>query len=581
MKFKNLSIKNKMILIIQLVSMSSLLIGFTYVIFNDIASFKEDMKNNTIINATLIGDYCAVPLAFDVLENANETLEKLKLIPSVEVGVVYDKNHKIFAEFYKKNKQITTPRLITNTSWNKYEGDYLNVSQSIYYDNKFTGTIFLKVSTKELSLKIWNYLTTMAILLVVLLIVNYFLAVGLQQVVSGPVIKLTNAAREISKEGNYLVSVPKESEDEVGQLVNEFNKMLYQIHIREDSLKNKSEELTKTLEDLRLMQDKLVNTEKLVALGKLIAGVAHEINTPLGAIRSSAGTIVNDLNFVLKNYPKFALDLEAHLGTPFYNLIQNSIQKKNALTSKEERIIKKNIAEYFKNNGVENSYAVADTFVDMTVFKNLDQYLVLLRNKNASSILEMAYRLTSLYSSTANIEMAADRASKVVFALKNSSRIGNSDEFVVSNITDGIESVLTLYSNQIKQGIKVVKKYQSIPEIPCYRDELNQVWTNIIHNAIYAMSLQGELTIQAYTEGEFVVVAITDNGKGISPNEIDKIFDPFFTTKPEGEGTGLGLDISKRIIEKHLGKITVTSKPGETRFKVYLPISSKKENLTL
>lgn len=580
MLFKNLSIKNKVILIIQIVSLSSLLIGFTYVIFNNIASFKEDMKNNTVINATLIGDYCAVPLAFEVYENANETLEKLKLIPSVDVGIIYDKNHKIFAEFYKKGQKTKTPPLVQNKSWNKYEGDHLYVAQSIYYDNKFTGTIFLKVSTKELTQKISNYILTMSILLIILLIVNYFLAVGLQRLISEPIIKLTNAARVISKEGNYLVSVPKESEDEVGELVTEFNKMLNQIHIREDSLKTKSEELTKTLDDLRLTQEKLINTEKLVALGKLIAGVAHEINTPLGAIRSSAGTIGNDLNFVLNNYPKFAMDLEPQLRSPFYDLIQNSIQKKNSLTSKEERIIKKNIAEYFHSKGVANSYAAADTFVDMTIFENLDPYLPLLTHEKASPILEMAYRLTSLYSSTANIEMAADRASKVVFALKNSSRIGNSDELVISNIIDGIESVLTLYSSQIKQGIKVVKNFQTIPQIACYRDELNQVWTNIIHNAIYAMSLKGKLTIETYTEEQFVVVAITDDGTGINPNEIDKIFDPFFTTKPEGEGTGLGLDISKRIIEKHYGKITVKSKVGQTRFKVYLPINNSQNSFT-
>lgn len=580
MLFKNLSIKNKVILIIQIVSLSSLLIGFVYVIFNNIASFKEDMKNNTVINATLIGDYCAVPLAFEVYENANETLEKLKLIPSVDVGIIYDKNHKIFAEFYKKGQKIKTPPLAQNKSWNKYEGDYLYVAQSIYYDNKFTGTIFLKVSTKELTQKISNYILTMSILLIILLIVNYFLAVGLQRLISEPIIKLTNAARVISNEGNYLMSVPKESEDEVGELVTEFNKMLNQIHIREDSLKTKSEELTKTLDDLRLTQEKLINTEKLVALGKLIAGVAHEINTPLGAIRSSAGTIGNDLNFVLNNYPKFAMDLEPQLRSPFYDLIQNSIQKKNSLTSKEERIIKKNIAEYLHSKGVANSYAAADTFVDMTIFANLDPYLPLLTHEKASSILEMAYRLTSLYSSTANIEMAADRASKVVFALKNSSRIGNSDELVISNIIDGIESVLTLYSSQIKQGIKVVKNFQTIPQIACYRDELNQVWTNIIHNAIYAMSLKGKLTIETYTEEQYVVVAITDDGTGINPNEIDKIFDPFFTTKPEGEGTGLGLDISKRIIEKHYGKITVKSKVGQTRFKVYLPTNNSQNSFT-
>lgn len=573
MLFKNLSIKNKMILIIQLVSMLSLLIGFTYVIFSTIANYKEELTNNTIVNANLIGDYCAVPLAFDVSESAQDAIQKLKNIPDIEVGIIYNKTNEVFAKFYNKKSELPITYSGTKASLAYFEGNYLYVSEPIYYENEKAGSILLKVSTAQLNAKTNAYLVSMFLLLLALLIVNYILAFNLQKIVSEPIIEITQTAKKIKEKGNYLLSVPKYGEDEIGQLADEFNDMLSQIHVREESLKNKSSELKKTLDDLKLMQDKLVNSEKLVALGKLIAGVAHEINTPLGAIRSSAGNISNDLNFVLSEYPKFALDLPSNLTGPFYNLIKKSIHKKVALTSKEERIIKKDIAEYFKNNGVENSYAAADTFVDMTVFDNLDQYIILLTHPKANAILEMAYRLTSLYSSTANIEMAADRASKVVFALKNSSRIGNSDELNVSNITEGIESVLTLYNNQIKQGIKVVRKYNSIPEIPCYKDELNQVWTNIIHNAIYAMSLNGVLIIQTNVEDAFVVVSIIDDGQGICSSEIDKIFDPFFTTKPEGEGTGLGLDISKRIIEKHQGKITVSSSPGETIFKVYLPIT--------
>jgi signal transduction histidine kinase len=142
------------------------------------------------------------------------------------------------------------------------------------------------------------------------------------------------------------------------------------------------------------------------------------------------------------------------------------------------------------------------------------------------------------------------------------------------NITQGIETVLTLYQNQIKQGVEVVRNYQAqLPAVQCYPDELNQVWTNLIHNALQAMDNQGTLTIDAVQKDTSVLVKITDSGKGIPPEILPNIFEPFFTTKPAGEGSGLGLDIVKKIIEKHQGKIDVESVPGQTAFTVSLPIN--------
>lgn len=182
MIFKNLSIKVKMMLIIQLVSLSSLLIGFSYVVYSNIGDFKEDMKNNTIINATLVGDYCAVPLVFDVSESATETLGKLQNIPSLEVGIVYNDKHEVFAEYYKNGNKIPVSNTFVKGSWNKFEDDHLSVSKPIFSDEEFAGTIYLRVSTEELTMKINDYLVKMAILLVCLLLVNYILATWLQKV---------------------------------------------------------------------------------------------------------------------------------------------------------------------------------------------------------------------------------------------------------------------------------------------------------------------------------------------------------------------------------------------------------------
>jgi len=299
-----------MILIIQIVSLLSLLIGFTYVIISSISNFKEDMKTNAIINANLIGEYCAVPLAFDVSENARETLGKMQSIPSIQEGIVFNEKNEIFAEFHlQPNEKISVSIPEFKNSTSHFDPNFLHVFQKIYYEGKFAGTIYLKVSTKELTAKIGTYLLTMLLLLLAIMGLNYFLALALQRVVSDPILNLTQATKRISEESNYQVRVEKLGNDEIGLLVDEYNNMLQQIYEREESLKQRTSELYETLDDLKQTQRKLIDTEKMAALGQLIAGVAHEINTPLGAIRSSIGNLKGTLSFLIRDYPNFISDL--------------------------------------------------------------------------------------------------------------------------------------------------------------------------------------------------------------------------------------------------------------------------------
>jgi signal transduction histidine kinase len=560
-----------MILIIQIVSLVSLMIGFSYVIFRNVADYKENMKNNAIINANLVSEYCAVPLVFNVPGTAKESLDKLKSIPSIQVGIIFNADNEVFAEFYKGN-QLNMHEIPNDSEPVSYfEADFLNVFQKIKYKEKVVGTIYLKISTNELNQRINNYLMAMLFVLIGIIILNTGLALWLQRILSVPILNLTKATRRISEEGDYQLRVEKKGNDEIGMLVDAYNNMLEQIFVREESLKQKTSELTVALDDLRKTQRKLIDVEKMAALGQLIAGVAHEINTPLGAIRSSVGNIKNSIAD-FKEYPSFILQLPEHLKTTFFLLVEDSLKNHVLLTSKEERVYKKKVTIALEEHKVENANSIADTLVDMLIFDHIEKYIELFQANDVDSILNMAYKLTGLQRSTENIDFAASRASKVVFALKNYSRISHSVEKELANITEGIETVFLLYSNQIKQGIEVSKNFERIPEILCYPDELNQIWTNILHNAIYAMDLKGKLDVRAYVENDFVVVSITDSGKGIPPEDIKEIFNPFFSTKPIGEGTGIGLDIVKRIVEKHDGKIEVESIPGKTTFRVFLPI---------
>ena len=150
------------------------------------------------------------------------------------------------------------------------------------------------------------------------------------------------------------------------------------------------------------------------------------------------------------------------------------------------------------------------------------------------------------------------------------------DQSAVQNVdvVKSLENTLTILNHKLKQGVTVLRDYQRVPLlVNSFGSELNQVWTNIIDNAIDAMKGKGELRVRTYREDGFVVVEIGDNGPGISPEVTPHIFEPFFTTKAVGEGTGLGLDTVQRIVKKHRGNIQVNSKPGNTCFQIWLPVA--------
>jgi two-component system, NtrC family, sensor kinase len=180
--------------------------------------------------------------------------------------------------------------------------------------------------------------------------------------------------------------------------------------------------------------------------------------------------------------------------------------------------------------------------------------------------------LSSVQNNSQNIRLAVERASRIVYALKNFVRQDTESLPVSASIGEGIDIVLTLYQNQIKHGIEIEKNYQDVPPVVCYPEELAQVWSNLIGNAIQAMDYKGALAIAIVAVEQGVMVEVRDCGSGIADTVKDKIFQPFFTTKPAGEGSGLGLSIVRKIIDKHHGTVEVESQPGRTVFRVTIPL---------
>jgi signal transduction histidine kinase len=271
--------------------------------------------------------------------------------------------------------------------------------------------------------------------------------------------------------------------------------------------------LRKTNTDLKDLQAQLVQSAKMASLGQLAAGVAHEINNPIGFVNSNLGTLkkyIEDLLGAMSAYEKSEVEMTA--------------ETREGLTELKRQI--------------DIGYLRED--VGNLLSESMD---------------------------------GLQRVKQIVQNLKDFSHIDESEKHL-ANLEQGLDSTLNVVWNELKYKAEIVKEYGGIPEIECIPSQLNQVFLNLLINAAQAIESHGIITIRTGQEGKNVWVEIEDTGKGIKPEHLNRIFDPFFTTKPVGSGTGLGLSLSYGIVQKHGGSIEVKSEVGKsTVFRVVLPLN--------
>lgn len=338
-------------------------------------------------------------------------------------------------------------------------------------------------------------------------------------------------------------------------------------------LQEEKERATNTLNDLKNTQVKLVQSEKMAALGQLVASVAHEINTPSGAINSAIDEINRDYIDILNDLIVVTEALPNSKKVLYLNTCKQIIGAEKTLTTsevrKEARKIKKVDSIFSMMDAAFYSRLLAQ--VGFTA-ENVNEIKPLFEDELGPMVINSFHNIGMSQIHVRDIRIAISRIIQLVKALKTYSRVDNETESYTS-LKDDLENTLIILHNKTKRAITIEKEFEEVPNVKCYPGRLNQVWTNLIHNSIQAMKGSGTIIIRLKNiDEDWVSVEVEDNGPGIPEEHLSSIFDPYFTTNAKGEGTGLGLSISKEIINDHSGTINVESEPGRTRFIVKIPV---------
>lgn len=316
---------------------------------------------------------------------------------------------------------------------------------------------------------------------------------------------------EVHQLANTLTAKWEMTEHATAQM----NQLEHLVDQRTLQFKQASEALQREIDERKQLESQLVQSEKLASLGQLAAGVAHEINNPIGFISSNLGTLEG-----------------------YFNKLQDML---DGYQSAEEGIASVALLAHLK--------ALRER-VELDFLRE-DIPLLIKESKEGIS-----------------------RVGQIVKDLKDFSRVDSNQEWQWANLQQGLDSTLNIVANELKYKADVIKEYADLPDIECLPSQINQVIMNLVVNAAQAMGPQrGKITLRSSAEAEHVWLEVADTGSGMAPDTVQKIFDPFFTTKPVGQGTGLGLSLSYGIVKKHGGHITVSSEIGVgTTFRVTLPI---------
>jgi signal transduction histidine kinase len=332
------------------------------------------------------------------------------------------------------------------------------------------------------------------------------------------------------------------------------------------------QETAQALAELQSTQNQLIAAEKMASLGLLVSNVAHEINTPIGAVKSSGALIADTLESTLAEMPKLFSLLEDAPRSLFIQLVLGNKGASPPMSTREERALTKQIAAQLEDAGVDDVNRKARLLMKLRAHQNPLDYLLLLQHPESDFILEVASNIADVVNSTHNINNAVERVSRVVYALKALSGDDVLRAPIIAPLQPDMDKALAKYASQM-HNVELVQDYQpDMPAIHADHDAMEQLCIHLVMNALQAMNYTGKLSVGLKAENNHAIITVADSGSGITDDIKNRIFEPFFTTRTSGEGSGMGLAIVKRIVEQHQGAIEVQTEVGAgTTVTVTLP----------
>ena len=522
-------------------------------------------------------------LAFEDSAALKSALTPLSKAPDVQYALVFNADGEIVARHPEGGSPSIgpiTPSPSGEVLFSMSE-DLLHAAQSINSLTGPIGTLQIGLSLEELknarranqhsAIKITALLGT-GILLGIML---------LGFALTRPILLLTHAADAVAGGKIETITIEKgegrsDSANELERLTHSFFFMLERIRSSQREIQSQvtvahqeRKRAEEALAHLETTQDQLIKSEKLASLGQLIAGIAHEINTPLGAITASSEIISARLEDTFRGNAGRYQDLDQGGQQAVFELLESSRQVIR-VQGRQGRKIRRELTERLSERSPDDARALAEMMLELGYESDTPSWLATLARSDLMDILLIATDLSPLMRNASNVSLAAEKAKRIVMALKTFSRTSSDAVSTPIDIGKSIQTVLTLYENQMKHGMTVEVQLKSDLIIYGNSDEVSQIWTNLVQNAIQAMKGHGKLWITSAESEAEIEVAISNDGPPIPEEIIGQVFEAFFTTKPTGEGTGLGLDIVRRLVAGHDGSIWVESNDTVTTFHVIL-----------
>jgi signal transduction histidine kinase len=457
---------------------------------------------------------------------------------------------------------------------------------------KILGAVVMDLSIKDLEIilktidqRIWSILLITAVGAAIVLFMM------LRSTILARVSRLTDMTNEIAK-GNYSIEISDNTQDELGELARAFDKMtldlkrskeeldIYHSKRLEKKVHDATARLTQAYKELQHAQSQIVLNEKMASLGVLIAGIAHEINTPIGAINN----VSRSLKAQITNLPDIIHSLPDRSDTSFAEIksfLDEVIERAGRLNQLPSFQSTRNAERLLRQNGVPKVRHIANTLASFNLLSEdvIQRYLSCFREPR---VIELARCVGNITQGAAIAASSCTKIEEIIKALKYYAYT-DKGKVEMTDINESVNTALVLLRNKLKYSIELATNWgENIPPVSC-TSEIHQVWTNLLSNACDAVMEKGKehkgrVSISTQNNSDWVIVEIADNGGGIPESLMGKIFDPFFTTKGIGKGTGLGLSIVSGIVKKHHGTINVDCRGGITRFKISLPMSGVTES---